>query len=115
DCSTLTFVYEQFEAQAAKTPDSVAVVFGADQLTYGELNARANQLAHALRRLGAGPDVLVALLTERSLETVIGLLGILKAGAAYLPLDPNYPSARLAFMLEDSAVPIILTQQHLSV
>ena len=115
DCSTLPFVYEQFEAQAAKTPDSVAVVFGADQITYGELNARANQLAHALRRLGAGPDVLVALLCERSLETVIGLLGILKAGAAYLPLDPNYPSARLAFMLEDSAVPIILTQQHLSV
>ncbi|HJP91739.1 MAG TPA: amino acid adenylation domain-containing protein [Pyrinomonadaceae bacterium] len=114
DYSSVPLVYQQFEAQAASDPDNVAIVFDAEQLTYGELNARANQLAHALRRLGVGPDVLVGLLTERSLDTVIGLLGILKAGGAYLPLDPHYPRTRLTFMLEDSSVPVLLTQQHLS-
>src|SRR5215213_3103607 len=114
DYSTAPLVHEQFELQAARTPDKVAIIFSAEQLTYSELNARANQLAHALRRLGVGPEVLVGLLTERSLETVIGLLGILKAGGAYLPLDPHYPRTRLAFMLEDSAVPVLLTQQHLA-
>jgi amino acid adenylation domain-containing protein len=108
-----SLAHEYFERQAANTPDAVAVTFGAEQLTYRELNARANRLAHALRRLGVGADVLVGLLVERSLEMVIGLLGILKAGGAYLPLDPSYPPERLAFMLEDSAVPVLLTQQHL--
>jgi amino acid adenylation domain-containing protein len=114
DCWATPLVYEQFELQAASVPEDVAITFGAEQLTYGELNARANQLAHALRRLGVGPDVLVGLLTERSLEMFVGLLGILKAGGAYLPLDPRYPRARLAFMLEDSEVPVLLTQQHLA-
>jgi amino acid adenylation domain-containing protein len=108
-----SLAHEHFERQAASVPDAVAVTFGTEQLTYRELNARANQLAHALRRLGVGADVLVGLLVERSLEMIIGLLGILKAGGAYLPLDPSYPPERLAFMLEDSAVPVLLTQQHL--
>ena len=114
DTSSIALVHEQFESQVARTPEEIAITFGAEQLTYAELNARANQLAHFLRRLGVGPDVLVGLLTERSLEMVIGLLGILKAGGAYLPLDPSYPRARIAFMLEDSEVPVLLTQQNLA-
>ena len=94
-----------------RTPDAIAVVFEAEQLTYGELNRRANQLAHHLRALGVGPEVLVAICLERSLETVIGLLGILKAGGAYVPLDPAYPQERLAFMLRDAQVPVLLTQR----
>ena len=85
-----------------------------EAVTYHELNARANQLAHYLRRHGVGPEVLVGLCLERSLDLVIGLLGILKAGGAYVPLDPAYPPARLAFMLEDSQAPVLLTQQHLA-
>ncbi len=91
----------------------MAVVFEDRQLTYAELNARANQLAHYLRTLGVGPDVLVGLCLERSLELVVGMLGILKAGGAYVPLDPSYPAQRLAFMLADAAVPVLLTQQSL--
>ncbi len=113
DRSSLPFVHKQFELQAAGTPNAVAITFGTEQLTYGELNAHANQLAQALRRRGVGPDVLVGLSTERSLDMVVGLLGILKAGGAYLPLDPHYPRERIAFMLEDSAAPVVLTQQHL--
>ena len=94
---------ELFAAQAARTPDAVAVVFEDERLTYGELDARANQLAHHLRSLGVGPEVVVGLCVERSLEMMVGLLGILKAGGAYLPLDPGYPPERLAFMLEDAA------------
>jgi amino acid adenylation domain-containing protein len=90
------------------------VVFADRQLTYRELNQRANQLAHYLRRLGVGPDVLVGLCVERSLEMVLGLLGILKAGGAYVPLDPAYPQERLTFMLRDAQVPIVLTQQCLA-
>src|SRR5262249_11467018 len=82
-------IHQMFEAQAAKTPDRPAVVFDTEQLTYGELNRRANQLARHLQSLGVGPDVLVGLCVERSLEMVIGLLGILKAGGAYVPLDPT--------------------------
>ncbi len=85
-------IHQLFEEQVARTPDAVAVVFEDRQLTYAELNARANQLAHYLRTLGVGPDVLVGLCLERSLELVVGLLGILKAGGAYLPLDPSYPA-----------------------
>ena len=96
-----------------RTPDAIAVVFEAEQLTYGELNRRANQLAHHLRALGVGPEVVVAICLERSLEMVIGLLGILKAGGAYLPLDPAYPKERLAFMLKDAQVPVLLTREQL--
>ena len=108
-----SLAHEHFERQAANAPDAVAVTLGAEQLSYRELNARANRVAHALRRLGVGPDVMVGLMVERSLEMMVGLLGILKAGGAYLPLDPSYPAERLAFMLEDSAAPVLLTQQHL--
>ena len=106
-------IHQLFEATAERTPETVAVVFADQQLTYRELNHRANQLAHHLQALGVKPDVPVALCVERSLATVIGLLGILKAGGAYVPLDPAYPQERLAFMLEDSQVPVVLTQQNL--
>jgi amino acid adenylation domain-containing protein len=106
-------VHELFVAQVGKTPDAVAVVFEGQQLTYRELNGRANQLAHYLQRLGVGPDVLVALCLDRSVEMVVGLLAILKAGAAYVPLDPSYPQERLAFMLADTQAPVLLTQQRL--
>src|SRR4028118_220007 len=106
-------IHQLFEERAGKTPGSVAVGYEDEQLTYGELNAKANQLAHHLRTLGVGPEVLVGICVERSLEMIVGLLGILKAGGAYVPLDPAYPVERLAFMLEDSAVPVLLTQQRL--
>ena len=104
---------ELFEEQVERTPDAVAVVFEDEQLTYGQLNERANQLAHHLQELGVGPDTLVALCAERSLEIVVGLLGVLKAGGAYVPLDPSYPSERLDFMLRDSGALLLLTQQRL--
>lgn len=106
-------IHELFEEQVERTPDAVAVVFEEQELTYGELNRRANQLAHYLRSLGVGPEVLVGLMVERSIEMVVGLLGILKAGGAYLPLDPEYPQQRLSFMLADAQLSILLTQQHL--
>ena len=102
-------IHELFEAQAEKAPDAVAVVYEGRQLTYGELNAQANRLAHHLRGLGVKPDTLVAICVERSLEMVAGLLAILKAGGAYVPLDPAYPAERLAFMLADSAPAAVLT------
>ncbi len=102
-----------FEAQVERTPEAIAVVFGEERLTYRALNRRANQLAHHLQKLGMGPETLVGIATERSPEMVVGLLGILKAGGAYLPLDPTYPPERLAFMLEDAEVRVLLTQSHL--
>jgi amino acid adenylation domain-containing protein len=99
-----------FEAQVAAAPEAVAVSFEGAQLRYDALNARANQLAHELRARGVGPDVRVGLCVERSLEMVVGLLGILKAGGAYVPLDPTYPAERLAFMVEDTQVRLVLTQ-----
>lgn len=105
-------VHQLFEAQAQQTPDAVAVVFQEQKLTYGELNARANQLAHYLKGLGVGPEVIVGICVDRSLEMIVGLLGILKAGGAYLPLDPTYAIDRLNFMVEDAQVPVLLTQQH---
>ena len=108
-----TCLHQLFEAQVEKTPEAIAVVFEEQQLTYRELNRRANQLAHHLRELGVGPDVLVGICVERSLEMVVGLLGVLKAGGAYVPLDPGYPTERLAFMIEDSRAPVLLTQQRL--
>ncbi len=113
DFSTDHCIHQLFEQQAERTPESPAVVFEDHSLTYSELNARANALAHYLRSLGVGPDVLVALCVERSVEMVVGLLGILKAGGAYLPLDPTYPRERLAFMLEDSQSQFLLTQAEL--
>jgi len=106
-------IHQLFEAQVQRTPEATAVVFEAQRLTYAELNARANRLAHHLRTLGVGPEVLVALAMERSLDLVVGLLGILKAGGAYVPLDPSYPAERLAFMLTDTRAPVLLTQQRL--
>ncbi|QSV63518.1 MAG: amino acid adenylation domain-containing protein [Dolichospermum sp. DL01] len=106
-------IHQLFEEQVERTPDHVAVVFEDEQLTYRELNARANQLAHYLQKLGVGPEVLVGICVERSLEMVVGLLGILKAGGAYVPLDPEYPKERLAFMLEDTQVSVLLLQKHL--
>jgi amino acid adenylation domain-containing protein len=106
-------LHELFEAQAALTPEAVALIYRDQYLTYHELNSRANQLAHHLRRRGVGLGVLVGICIERSLEAVVGLLGILKAGGAYVPLDPAYPQPRLAFMLEDSRAPVLLTTQRL--
>ena len=90
-------IHRVFEAQAARTPDRIAAVHRDRQISYGELNRRANQVARALVKRGVGADVLVGLFMDRSLEMVVGLLGILKAGGAYLPLDPSYPLPRLAW------------------
>jgi amino acid adenylation domain-containing protein len=106
-------VVDLFEAQAAQQSAHTAVVFTDQSLSYGELNARANQLAHHLIALGAGPDTLVGLCVERSIEMIVGLLAILKAGSAYLPLDPEYPQDRLNFMLEDASLKILLTHSAL--
>src|SRR3569832_2238691 len=106
-------IHQLFEAQVEQTPDAVAVVFEDQQLTYQQLNRRANQLAHHLRSLGVGADVLVGICVERSLEMGVGVLGILLAGGAYVPLDPAYPAERLTFMLEDTQVSVLLTQQQL--
>jgi amino acid adenylation domain-containing protein/non-ribosomal peptide synthase protein (TIGR01720 family) len=107
-------IHEVFEAQAARTPDAVALSFEGSDLTYRELDERANRLAHALRARGVGPDTLVGVAMDRSLELLVALYGVLKAGGAYLPLDPEYPRDRLAFMLEDSKPRVILTQAHLA-
>ncbi|HEU4562407.1 MAG TPA: amino acid adenylation domain-containing protein, partial [Longimicrobium sp.] len=106
-------IHELFEAQAARTPGAVAVRFEETSLTYAQLNARANQLAHHLRGHGVGPEVRVGVLMERSLEMVVSLLAVLKAGGAYVPLDPGLPAERLAYMLDDSAVPLVLVQAAL--
>ncbi|MFL5385966.1 MAG: amino acid adenylation domain-containing protein, partial [Longimicrobiaceae bacterium] len=102
-------VHELFEAQVERTPGAVAVVFEGERVTYAELNARANRLAHHLGALGVGPDARVGICVERSVEMVVGLLGILKAGGAYVPLDASYPVERLRHMLEDSAPAALLT------
>jgi amino acid adenylation domain-containing protein len=106
-------VHERFEAQVERTPNAVAVSYESVSLTYGELNQRANQLAHYLRKLGVGPDSRVGICLERGFEMVIGLLAVLKAGGAYVPLDPAYPSERLQFMLDDGAPAVLLTQKDL--
>jgi len=107
-------VHQMFEAQVAQTPDALAVVFGADHLTYGQLNARANRLAHYLLALGVGPDVPVGLAVERSLEMIVGVIGILKAGGCYVPLDPAFPRERLSWMLEEVHLPILVTEQSMA-
>jgi len=104
---------ELFAAQAQATPNAIAVVYENDQLTYHELNRRANQLAHYLQKRGVGPETLVGLCLERSVEMMVALLGILKAGGAYVPLDPTYPPERLAFILQDAKAPVLVTQEWL--
>ncbi|MBF2007868.1 MAG: amino acid adenylation domain-containing protein [Chlorogloeopsis fritschii C42_A2020_084] len=106
-------VHHWFESQVESTPDKIAVVYENQQLTYTQLNQRANQLAHHLQQLGVGAEVLVGICVERSLDLVVGVLGILKAGGAYVPIDPTYPKERLAFILEDTQAPVLLTQQRL--
>ena len=105
---------ELFAAQAARSPDAVAVVGADESLSYGELEARANRLARHLRSLGVGPEVVVGLCVERSAAMVVGLLGILEAGGAYLPLDPGYPAERLGFMLADAGAPVLVTTDALA-
>ena len=106
-------IHEMIEAQVDRTPKAIAATFEGERLTYGELNRRANQLGHYLQKEGVGPEVLVGICVERSLEMVVGILGVLKAGGAYVPLDPTYPKERIAFMLEDSQVSVLLTQERL--
>ena len=104
-------IHHYFEARVRAAPEAVALVFEDHQLTYRDLNTRANRLAHYLRESGVGPEARVGICAERSVEMVVGLLAILKAGAAYVPLDPAYPRERLSFMLEDSRCPVLLTQE----
>lgn len=113
DRSSETCLHYLFQAQAEQTPDAPALIFENTSLTYRELDLKSNQLAHALQARGVGVETLVGICAERSLEMVIGILGILKAGGAYVPLDPTYPRERLAFLLKDTHVPVLLTQQHL--
>ena len=103
-------IHELFEGQVTRTPEAVAVVFDEARVSYRELNRRANQLAHYLRRLGVGPEMRVGILLDRSLEMIIVMLGVLKAGGAYVPLDPRYPAERQAFMIEDAALKVLITQ-----
>ncbi|MFN6572321.1 amino acid adenylation domain-containing protein [Dendronalium sp. ChiSLP03b] len=106
-------IHQLFEEQVQRTPDAVALVFEDEQLTYHQLNCRANSLAHYLKSLGVGADQLVGICVERSLDMIVGLLGILKAGGAYVPLDPEYPQERLSFMLRDAQISVLLTQRSL--
>ena len=106
--------HQLFEAWVERSPSAVAVRCGGQSLTYAELESRSNRLANRLLRLGVGPDVVVAVALERSIDMVAALLGVLKAGGAYLPLDPSYPHGRLAFMLEDSAAPVLVTVERLA-
>jgi non-ribosomal peptide synthetase component F len=104
---------QRFERQVGLSPERVAVRFGGEEISYGALNKRANQLAHYLQKAGVGAEDLVGVLCERSIEMVIAILGIIKAGGAYLPLDSAYPQERLAFMLQDGAVKVVLAEQKL--
>ena len=114
-CSEDSGIHQLVERQAEQTPDEVAVVFEGSQLTYRELNQRANQLAHFLRGFGVGPEVLVGIYMERSADMLIALLGILKAGGAYVPLDPDFPRERVTYMLEHSDVSAVLSEQRLKI
>jgi amino acid adenylation domain-containing protein len=107
-------VHRLFERQARQTPDAVALVFGEKSLTYQELNKRANQLAHHLREMRVGPETLVGVCMDRSIEMVVALLGVLKVGGAYVPLDPTYPQERLRFMIHDTQILLLLTQSSLA-
>ncbi|HET6230013.1 MAG TPA: amino acid adenylation domain-containing protein [Longimicrobiaceae bacterium] len=107
-------IHDLLEAQARRTPDAPALVFGAEALTYAQLNGRANQLARHLRTLGVGPETLVAVCMERTPEMVVAMYAVLKSGAAYVPVDPNYPAERIAYMLEDTGAPVVLTQARVA-
>jgi amino acid adenylation domain-containing protein len=107
-------LHELFERQVERTPESVALEYAGQELTYGELDRRTNQLGHYLRRMGVGPEVRVGICVERSLEMVVGMLGILKAGGAYVALDPGYPAERLGYMLGDSGASVVVTQERLA-
>ncbi len=113
DTPTYRCAHELFEARVTRQPEAVALVFEGEELSYAELDRRANRLAHHLQNLGVGPDNLIGISTDRCPEMIVGILGTLKAGGAYLPLDPTYPQERLAFMMDDADVPIVLTQAHL--
>jgi amino acid adenylation domain-containing protein len=106
-------LHEQIQRQVQEHPDATAISFQGQRLSYSELNSRANKVAHRLQELGVGPEILVAVFMERSFDMVVGLLAILKAGGAYVPLDPAYPPARLALILEEAAIPVLLTQEKL--
>ncbi|KEO82533.1 non-ribosomal peptide synthetase [Tumebacillus flagellatus] len=106
-------VHHAFEEQARLNPNATAVVFGREEVTYGELDRRASILSSRLQRAGVGPEVLVGICAERSVSMIVGILGIMKAGGAYVPLDPKYPAERLRYMMEDSSLPVLVTQSHL--
>ena len=106
-------IHQEFEIQAEQTPNALAAVFNERRLSYRDLNRRANQLAHYLRKLGVGPESLVGVCLEPSLELAVALLGVLKAGGGYVPLDPAYPKERLGFMLHDARMTVVMSQQHL--
>jgi amino acid adenylation domain-containing protein len=106
-------IHHLVEAQASRTPEAVAVISGRDQLSYGALNARANQLAHALRQRGVGGEDRVGVCLDRTVSLVVGVVGILKSGGAYVPLDPSYPESRLSFMVEDAGVSLVVSEQSL--
>src|SRR5258708_24988361 len=110
---TLPRLPELFERQVDRTPDAVAASYAEARITYADLDARSNRLARYLRARGIGPDVLVGVAIDRSIEMAVAVLAVLKAGGAYAPLDPSYPSTRLAFMLEDTRAPVLLTTSHL--
>ncbi|MEY2930984.1 MAG: hypothetical protein RL033_1733, partial [Pseudomonadota bacterium] len=112
-CDDVAALHSSIEAQVERTPDAIAVVSGGDSASYAELNARANRLARGLRRLGVGPEVLVGLCLERSLELPLAVLAVLKAGGAYVPIDPELPPERIQFMIEDSGLSLVLSEQHL--
>ncbi|MBJ3792176.1 AMP-binding protein, partial [Bacillus sp. OA1] len=103
-------IHRLFEEQVERTPNKVAVVFDKQQLTYKELNEKSNQIARILQNKGVQPDTIVGIMIERSLEMIIGIMGILKSGAAYLPIDPEYPEERIKYIVEDSGTNIILTK-----
>ncbi len=113
DYPTGQCLHQLVEARVERTPNAVAIIFGQEQLSYEQLNQRANQLAHYLQQLGVQPEVRVGICVDRSVEMLVGLMGILKAGGAYVPLDPSYPTERLAFMLADAQISVLLTQEHL--
>ncbi|MCY9764275.1 AMP-binding protein, partial [Paenibacillus alvei] len=107
-------IQELFEEQAAARPEAVAVVDEDRHLTYGELNARANQLAHCLRKKGVKPETLVGICMDRSTDLIVGIMGILKAGGAYVPMDPSYPQQRLTYMVHDAGIELLVTQSEAS-
>src|SRR5262249_9290576 len=106
-------IHELFEEQVERTPERVALIHGDRQLSYGELNRRANQLAHYLARLGVGAETRVGICVNRGLEMAVGLLGALKAGGAYVPLDPMYPGERMGWVMEDGEIKVLLTEKEL--